>query len=149
MSDSIIPNPFQLVSAGEGRVLGGVVCKISSASTGGAYTVLELSLPAGAGAPLHTHHHEDEVFYIMEGECEMECGGQTHLAQAGTVVVLPRHTPHAFRNPGSSPNRILITAVPGGLDEYFEALSGVAAADPQAAQRVAELNARHAIVFHS
>lgn len=139
---------LQIIAAGEGKTLvNGIICKVSSESTGGAYTVLELTLPAGGGAPVHTHHLEDEIFHIIEGVCEIVCEGKTHLATVGAVVVLPKNVPHAFRNPTDTPNRILITAVPGGLDTYFEALAQVRADDPSASQQVSDINARYAIEF--
>jgi quercetin dioxygenase-like cupin family protein len=141
-------NPFQLIFPNSGTVLtAGILCKISSASTNGAYTVIELSLPAGAGAPIHCHKREDEVFYILEGSCEIQINGESHLAETGAMVVLPKNTAHAFRNTGSSPNRILITATPGGLDTYFQELAQIEQNDPEAAQKVALINQKYEIDF--
>ena len=139
---------FQLINPNTGKSLAaGIICKVTSASTNGAYTVLELSLPAGAGAPLHSHQREDEVFYILEGSCEILINGASYLAETGAVVVLPKNTAHAFRNTGDKPNRILITATPGGLDSYFEELSQIQADDPAAADKVASINQKYAINF--
>jgi mannose-6-phosphate isomerase-like protein (cupin superfamily) len=141
-------NPFQLIQPDAGNLLtAGIVCKVGSASTGGAYTVIELSLPAGAGAPTHVHQREDEVFYIIEGSCEILINGERHLAETGAMVVLPKKTAHGFRNPGESPNRILITATPGGLDSYFEEIAQVQANDPEAGQKVALINQKYEINF--
>jgi mannose-6-phosphate isomerase-like protein (cupin superfamily) len=142
-------HPFQFVPLGAGQPLvNGIRCVVSTESTGGAYTVLELILPPNAGAPVHTHHLEDEVFTVVEGVCAVTCDGLTHHAEAGAVVVLPKHHPHAFRNPSPDhPARLLITAVPGGLDHYFAALAQVRADDPDANQHVAEINQRHRIAF--
>jgi len=128
-------------------LVAGIIGKISTDSTGGAYTVIELTLPAGGGAPLHTHQREDEIFYILDGVCEVTCDGKTHLAEAGAMVVLPKHSLHAFRNVGDKPNRILITAVPGGLDHYFAELAQIRNDDPEAGQKVADINARYQILF--
>jgi mannose-6-phosphate isomerase-like protein (cupin superfamily) len=142
-------NPFQLIPPDTGTVLtAGIICKVSSASTNGAYTVLELSLPAGAGAPTHIHQREDEVFYILEGTCEILINGESHLAETGAMVVLPKQTTHAFRNPGVTPNRILITATPGGLDTYFQELAQIQPNDPEAAQKAALINQKYEINFN-
>lgn len=139
---------FQIVPSDTGHPLvSGIRCKVSSASTNGAYTILELSLPPGGGAPIHTHRREDEVFHILEGVCEIQCNGVIHQAEVGTVVVLPKNTPHAFRNPSDKPNRILITAIPGGLDTYFEALAQIRADDPDAAQKADDINHQYEIDF--
>lgn len=142
-------HPFQIIAPDGGQPLtSGIICKISSASTGNAYTIIELTLPPKAGAPLHTHHREDEIFHVIAGVCEITCDGETHLAETGAVVVLPKNTPHAFRNPSEdTPNRILITAVPGGLDTYFEALAKISANDPDAVQKVNAINAAYEIEF--
>jgi quercetin dioxygenase-like cupin family protein len=141
-------HPFQFIPSGTGTPLvSGITCKVSSASTGGAYTIIELSLPPNGGAPQHTHSLEDEIFHVMDGVCEIICGGKTYLAEVGSVVVLPKNVPHAFRNPSDTPNRILITAIPGGLDTYFEALAQISGDDPDAPQKVASINARYQINF--
>ena len=41
---------------------------ISGAETGGAFALLEVSGPPGDQPPLHVHHHDDEGFYVLEGE---------------------------------------------------------------------------------
>src|SRR5436309_9647604 len=44
----------------------GADVKASSASTGGAITVMVASSTTG-GAPRHVHHREDECFYVLDG----------------------------------------------------------------------------------
>ncbi len=61
-----------------------------SKDTGGVYAMVDSSLPASAGAPLHTHTREDEIFMILEGEVEFTSGGIVTLAKAGDHVFQPR-----------------------------------------------------------
>jgi mannose-6-phosphate isomerase-like protein (cupin superfamily) len=139
-----------VVPSGAGRTwdLGGPIrCKVSSLSTGGRYTVLELELAPKGGAPLHVHHREDEIFCVIDGECTVGDANGSQVVTAGSVVVFPKDTPHFFRNEGERPNRILITAVPGGLDEYFEAVSAAIAQNQP--ERVATINQQFAIEFLS
>jgi quercetin dioxygenase-like cupin family protein len=131
----------------QGKPLGIVRCKVRSEDTGGAYTILELVLPPGQGAPPHIHALEDEIFHVVEGVCEVGQPGHTRSAEAGTIAVLPKGSLHLFRNTSDQPCRVMITAVPGGLDHYFEELSQIAAGDPQAAEKAAEINARYQIQF--
>jgi mannose-6-phosphate isomerase-like protein (cupin superfamily) len=114
-----------IVPSGSGTRLAGVLVKVASDETQGAYTVLELLLPPGAAAPLHVHQREDEIFYVIEGECAIRFEDQEQIASAGSVVRLPKGTAHAFGNPGTVPTRLLITAVPGGLDRYFGELDAL------------------------
>jgi mannose-6-phosphate isomerase-like protein (cupin superfamily) len=134
-----------IVLPGEGQIFAGVTCKVGSDATDGAYTVLELTLPPGAGSPLHVHHREDEIFYVIEGECAVRLDDQEQIAPAGSVVRLPKGKVHAFRNPGSVPTRLLITAVPGGLDRYFAELHALGtSATPDA---VNAINRKYEIEF--
>lgn len=123
----------------------GVTAVVRGQQTGDAYTVLELVLPPGAGAPLHVHQREDELFYVIDGAVEIRHGGQTHIAEIGAVIVLPKGEPHAFRNPGETPNRILITAIPGGLDRYFDEINALGAGATQA--QINAVNEKYAIDF--
>ena len=43
-----------------------VVVRATAASTGGAFAMFEEVDPADT--PLHVHEHEDELFYVLEGE---------------------------------------------------------------------------------
>lgn len=116
-----------IVPVGEGRrlnVLGEVItCKVTSAETNGAYSVVEEVTPPQGGPPLHVHQHEDEMFYILEGVCEVQCGHQTFKATQGSLAILPRNIPHGFRNIGTTSSKILVTISPGGFERFFEEVS--------------------------
>ena len=51
--------------------------------TGGQMTIVEVTEPPGAEAPLHVHRNEDEAFWILEGDVTLEVGGNTVEAHAG------------------------------------------------------------------
>jgi quercetin dioxygenase-like cupin family protein len=116
-----------VVPAGEGTrlsVLGEIItCKVTSGDTHGAYAVVEAVTPPQGGPPLHMHHDEDEMFYLLEGECEVQCGDQTFKATTGALAILPRKIPHGFRNIGTTPSKILVTITPGGFERFFEEVS--------------------------
>jgi len=116
-------NPV-IVSPGEGRDFGdGLLCRITSASTGGAYCAFEQRLAPGQGVPLHVHSREDEVYYILEGQLDMQCGQRSFTAEAGAMVVIPRGIPHAFHNPAETPIRFLNLFIPGGFDDFVAELN--------------------------
>ncbi len=48
----------------------------------------------GGVSPLHHHVHE-QITYIVEGELEMEIGGEKHLFTPGSVYVIPSNVPHS------------------------------------------------------
>jgi mannose-6-phosphate isomerase-like protein (cupin superfamily) len=94
--------------------------KASSRSTGGALSVFETSV--GTGPPLHVHDHEDESLYVLTGELSVRCGDATFNAPAGSFVFLPRGRAHRFSSTGG-PVRLLLIAVPGGIEAYFREIS--------------------------
>jgi hypothetical protein len=44
------------------------VIKATAVDTGGQMTIIEITEPPGSQAPLHVHHREDEIFWILEGD---------------------------------------------------------------------------------
>jgi mannose-6-phosphate isomerase-like protein (cupin superfamily) len=104
-----------VVSAGAG-LAGDRGLKASRHSTGGALSVFETTV--GAGPPLHVHDREDECFYVLDGGLVIRCGDDTFDAAAGSFVFLPRGRPHRFWAAGR-PVRLLLIAVPGGIEDYF------------------------------
>jgi quercetin dioxygenase-like cupin family protein len=96
--------------------------------SGGAVSLVECTLPAGRGAPLHTHRREDETFHVVEGEVAFSVGGQAIHAQPGSVVFAPRGVAHGFHNVGAGAARLLCAAMPGGLERFFTE-AGVPAQD--------------------
>ena len=108
-----------VVPMGEGKRLNVLAetinCKVSSAETNGAYSVVEEVTPPQGGPPLHVHQREDEMFYVLEGECKVQCGDQTFNANKGSLAILPRNMPHGFQNVGPKASTILVIITPGDL----------------------------------
>ncbi|MFS4092261.1 cupin domain-containing protein [Streptomyces sp. AF1A] len=105
-----------------------VTQRVSSASTAGAFAVLEHRGERGYGSPLHRHHQDDETFLVLDGELRVEVDGEKRGAGAGAIAVLPRALPHAFVV--TSPTaRFLTLHTPGGFDA-FTLRAGSAATPP-------------------
>jgi quercetin dioxygenase-like cupin family protein len=144
----VIEQPILVISPHEGdrwNVGGPITCKISSQQTGAAYTVLEFILNPGGGPPLHVHQREDELFYVVDGQCTVGTKEQSYPAPAGTIVRFPKGTPHFFRNEGSTPCTLLITAIPGGLDLYFAEIAAALAANQP--ETIPAINHKYKIDF--
>jgi quercetin dioxygenase-like cupin family protein len=124
-----------------------LTCKVSSEETGDAFTVLEFRIGPEGGAGLHTHIHEDEIVFVKEGECVLGTADEEWTAPVGTVVVFPKGTTHRFHNRGPEACVLLITAVPGGLDRYFQDVSDAIEAEQPG--RLDEINTAHGIEFIS
>jgi quercetin dioxygenase-like cupin family protein len=78
--------------------------------------------PRGLAAPMHTHTHEDEYSYVLEGEVGIQIGDEVTIAKPGELVFKPRGVPHAFWNAGDAPARILEIISPAPFARYFEEL---------------------------
>lgn len=107
------------VPAGEGEAIWwfGALAEIKAtgADTGGLMTIVEVTEPAGAQAPLHVHHREDEAFWILEGDVTIEVGDRTFECHAGDYAFGPRDIPHRF-TVGDAGCRMLFILTPAGLE---------------------------------
>jgi quercetin dioxygenase-like cupin family protein len=96
-------------------VLGGLYTwKALGARTGGAYSLCEVRGPAGFAAPLHSHDHENEGFYVGSGEVTLILGDdETRLVEGGFGFA-PAGASHTFRldSPDSS---LLLLITPGAV----------------------------------
>lgn len=86
--------PF-IVKAGKSRfdsenAISGL--KISSKDTNREFSMFEEIADDGpnAGPPLHVHHKQDEIFYIVEGKFIFQVGDERIYASAGDTIFGPR-----------------------------------------------------------
>ena len=113
------------VGPGQGTVIHGPVggpltFKARGEQTGGSLTALENVIPPGEGPPVHTHANEDESWYVIEGELRFKLGDELSTATAGSFVFVPRGVPHAFKNVGGEPARLLVMFTPSGMELFFD-----------------------------
>jgi quercetin dioxygenase-like cupin family protein len=92
---------------------------LTGAQTAGACFVFEAFVPPGHGSPPHIHSREDEGFYVVEGEFEFLVDGQPIRLGPGGFLLGHRDVPHQFTNIGAIPGKLIITATPAGLDDFF------------------------------
>jgi quercetin dioxygenase-like cupin family protein len=92
------------------------VIKATAADTGGQMSIVEITEPPGAEAPLHVHHIEDEGFWLLEGDATFEVGDTVIEAHAGDYVFGPRDIPHRF-SVGDAGCRMLFIFMPGGMED--------------------------------
>jgi len=116
---------------GESVELGGLGVRYMTAGEGFALVEHPIA-PRTLAAPMHTHEHEDEYSYVLEGEVGVQIGDEVRYATAGDLVVKPRRIPHAFWNRTDEPARLLEIISPGGFERYFAELAPLI--PPQAAQ---------------
>lgn len=73
-----------------------VEIRLSTTDSVDGLSIVEHRMPFGEAPPLHLHHNEDEVFYLLRGAMRFEVGGATLTAVAGDVVVAPKGVAHRF-----------------------------------------------------
>jgi quercetin dioxygenase-like cupin family protein len=100
--------------------------KASAADTDGQLTIVEVTEPPGAQAPLHVHHREDEGFWILEGEVTFQVGDVTIAARAGDFAWGPRDVPHRY-TVGADGCRMLFILTPAGFEDLVRDMSEPAA----------------------
>ena len=100
-------------------------------ATDGRFFLLEsVTMPPGMASPYHTHHNEDEAFYVLDGHIRFVCDGKWLNAGPGTWVFGPRDIPHGFKVVGSRPARMLLMCAPAGFEKFVLELCSPLDAEP-------------------
>jgi quercetin dioxygenase-like cupin family protein len=89
-----------------------------SEQTDGRFGLMEMVAPKGREPSRHLHYHDDEGFYVLEGELTFYVGEQRYAAGPGTFVFLPHGVPHSYTFHTESVRMLSIVA-PGGLERHF------------------------------
>jgi mannose-6-phosphate isomerase-like protein (cupin superfamily) len=116
-------SPVEMTDDGEAvwHFGGLALIKLSAADTDGRVALLDELMPQGTEAWLHVHSREDETFCVLEGQVTFTRGDGQIVARPGSVVHMPRGTPHAFRV-DSARARFLSFITPAGLEEAIRIL---------------------------
>ena len=112
--------------AGEGKALvargSTMFFKATRASTNGAFSFMERTLPPGGRKPPpHIHTNCEEAFYVLDGEIEFFLGDDTVVGRPGSFVLVPGGVSHTFGNAAPAASRLLIIHAPAA-EAYFVAL---------------------------
>ncbi|HYN69282.1 MAG TPA: cupin domain-containing protein [Candidatus Eisenbacteria bacterium] len=133
---------------GEGRAIDlgnfAMSLKADGAQTGGAFSLLEASEPAGFGPPLHIHHDCGEGFYVLEGEYNIFIEEREYACPAGSFIYIPAGLRHGFRV-GGVPSRKLNVYTPAAMVGYFDDLSAAIASGDADPARLDEIARAHSM----
>ncbi len=115
-----------VVSQGRGHLLsarGNVMAfKAVAAQTGGDFSLMERTVPAGARMPPpHRHVNCSEAFFVLDGEITFRLDDATLTGGPGDFLLVPRGAGHTFGNVSDAPARLLVLHAPA-MDAYFEEL---------------------------
>lgn len=127
-ADAVEPRPAQLIDAGEGEAiefpLHPTTRLAGAASNEAGLSLFEIIIPANsAGAPPHTHTHEDEFFYVREGTITFMADGVQKSISPGGLVMLPRGSAHAMWNASEGDAILLVGTSDGAFDDFFDAVA--------------------------
>jgi quercetin dioxygenase-like cupin family protein len=91
---------------------------VDTKDSGGAISMMEHWYPADWSPPLHVHHREDQVLYILEGEIRATTSAGSEITlHAGESAFLPRDVPHTFIT-GQDGAKLLEINTPGGFEQF-------------------------------
>jgi uncharacterized cupin superfamily protein len=88
--------------------------------------VIERRAPYGDSAPLHVHHDEDEVFYVLEGELRIRAGDADFRIGAGQTALAAVGVPHTYRVESPDGARWLNITTQGDFERFLRATSRAA-----------------------
>jgi mannose-6-phosphate isomerase-like protein (cupin superfamily) len=111
--------------------------------TGGFLGMWETFTPPGQGPEPHTHTRETEVFRVVRGTYLFRCGDEEILAAPGTVVTLPPHVRHSWRNISGETGQMFAIVTPGGCERLFLDIEESGADTPE---RIAVIEARFGVI---
>lgn len=100
--------------------------KVSGKDTQGNLAVFEqTSLSQGKGTPLHIHHLQDEMFYVLEGEYFFKVGDEKFHLSAGDSIFMPMKVPHAWTQISETGKMTVIFQPAGKMENFFLTLAGL------------------------
>jgi len=103
---------------------------VDGASQGG-LGLFEMTIPPGAPVPPpHSHSHNEECVYVLDGMLRYTVNDVTRDLQPGEWMSTPRGAVHAFSNPGTANVRALVMLTPDIGAQFFRDVGALAAGGP-------------------
>jgi quercetin dioxygenase-like cupin family protein len=112
---------------------------VDGAADGG-IGMFELEVPPSAMVPPpHSHTHNEECVYVLEGTLSYSVDGDTRDLRPGDWMRTPKGSVHAFSNPHTETAKALIVMSPDVGAQYFRDVAEIvnAGAPPDKAKLVA------------
>ncbi|MEP6750093.1 MAG: cupin domain-containing protein [Bacteroidota bacterium] len=123
-------------NAGEGRLHGHIKLKginanvldvkVSGTDNEGGFALFEqTSLSQGKGTPLHIHHFQNEVFYVIEGAYFFQVGEAKYHLEEGDSIFLPMKVPHAWTQVSEKGKMTVFFQPAGKMESFFLTVAGL------------------------
>ena len=119
-----LKNNATIINPSEGEKLElktiSIIFKVTSKISNDQLGVYEILLPPMAiGAKLHYHRFMDETFIVNEGVLTLQIADKEYQANPGTIVYVPKFTPHGFKNDTNKNAKLTIIFNPAQKREGF------------------------------
>ncbi|MGO7211422.1 cupin domain-containing protein [Rhizobium ruizarguesonis] len=115
-----------------------------ASETDGAFGVWDTFTTPGEGPAPHTHTRETEMFRVVASTYRFRCGDVVFDAPPGTIVILPPHVEHAWRNIGSEIGQMLGAVTPAGCEGMFRDIAALG--QGATSRQIAEIENRYGII---
>ena len=89
------------------------------------FTILDMTIKPGFGAPAHVSSTEDKLFVVLEGTLKYLVGDRTEIADPGARVQVPKGMGHGFTNVGLGDARHILVSTPRRHEEFFRDLHNI------------------------
>jgi quercetin dioxygenase-like cupin family protein len=99
--------------------------KVSSKDMNNDLTVFEYIGNEKGGPPLHVHPHQDEIFFIVEGDYLFQVGTEKHNLKTGDTIFLPRTIPHTFAQLSETGKMFFLFQPSGKMEDFFRAIANL------------------------
>jgi quercetin dioxygenase-like cupin family protein len=85
---------------------------VTGAQTGGRFALSEVVVRRGHEPPPHPRYHEDEGYYVLEGDVTFHCDGRALAARPGEFVFLPRGLPRGYEIQSGAVRMLMLLTPP-------------------------------------
>ncbi|QEW20065.1 Cupin domain protein [Marinibacterium anthonyi] len=89
------------------------------------FSVMEMVVAPGLGAPAHVSPREDKVFHVTDGGFLFLVGEARITAGPGDHLFVGKGQVHGFSARGDGPGRMTLVSTPALHDRFFRALSAL------------------------
>lgn len=142
------PQPIRTTNpeAGEKLAIAGGNYRIvmSGKQTAGAFAVIEMTVPPGAGPNPHSHAAITESFYVLEGGVTFKSKAGNYVAEKGSFITIPKGgMVHGFKNLSDTPAKLLCTVIPAGLDEFFHEAAAITPTTENRMEKIKALSEKY------
>jgi quercetin dioxygenase-like cupin family protein len=107
------------------------------------YTVLDMTIQPGFGAPAHISFREDKLFIVIQGRLKYLVGDETEIAEPGARVQVSKGVTHGFTNVGDSEARHILVSTPRHHEAFFRDLHRMPPEAGRSAEMLPEIAAKN------